>query len=77
VKPNAWRNQISSASGCISRSMNTPVGSPAASFTISSEGTGETVSRVMPPRRSASVLAQATSGRLCRQKPQIERMNTG
>ncbi len=58
-------------------SMKTPVGSPLASFSIVSAATGETVSRVMPARRSASVLAQATSGGVERQNPQIERMNTG
>ena len=57
--------------------MNTPVGSPLASFSIASVATGETVSRVMPARRKASVLAQETSGCVWRQKPQIERMNTG
>ena len=44
---------------------------------IISDATGETVSRVMPARWSASVLAIETSGRLWRQKPQIERMKTG
>ena len=57
--------------------MNTPVGSPLASFSIVSVSTGGTVSRVMPARRSASVLAHETSGMVWRQKPQIERMKTG
>jgi len=64
VKPAAWRNQINSAIGCISPSMNTPVGSPLASFSIVSTSTGETVSRVMPARLRASVLVQDTSGKV-------------
>ena len=70
----ASRNQTSSATGWNSRSMNTPVGSPLPSLWMVSVSTGETVSRVMPARRSASVLAQETSGSVPRQKPQIERM---
>jgi hypothetical protein len=34
---------------------------------MTSDGTGETVSRVMPARLSASVLAQDTSGNVPRQ----------
>jgi len=62
VNPPACRNQVSSAIGCISASMKTPVGSPLASLSIVSVSTGATVSRVMPARRSASLLAQETRG---------------
>ena len=54
--------------------MNTPVGSPLPSLTMVSVSTGDAVSRVMPARLSASLLAQETSGCVPRQKPQIERM---
>jgi hypothetical protein len=52
----------------------TPVGSPLPFFWITSVSIGETVSREIPARRSASVLAHDTSGSVPRQKPQIERM---
>jgi hypothetical protein len=68
---------MSSAIGCISDSMNTPVGSPFASFSIVNASTGDTVARVIPARFKASVLAQDTSGGVLRQKPQIERIKTG
>jgi len=45
-----------------------------ASFWIVSVGEGGTVSRVIPARLSASVLAQDTIGNVPRQNPQIARM---
>ena len=68
------QNQISSAIGAISCSMKTPVGSPLASFSMVSAATGETVSRVMPARASAALLAHETKGKVPRQNPQIARM---
>jgi hypothetical protein len=77
VKRGAAAIKVCSTIGLYVCSIRTPVGSPPASRWISMEGAGGRVSRPMPARARARVLAIETSGSVLRQCPQIARMYTG